>query len=102
MPAMGKWPISKQDLKEKTVLECLGRLRGLVLGGRPGGQDRRVTTIIGHMSFRFPIDFMFIVLGPCESLRMLKELTVGHEQNFSFPVHFCLCFPHLSLQAPAV
>jgi hypothetical protein len=71
----------KQDLKEKTV----SRLRGLVLGRKPGGQNRKVALIIGHMSFRFPIDFMFVVLGPCESLRMLRELTMWLEQDFSLP-----------------
>jgi hypothetical protein len=27
------------------------------------------------MSFRFSIDFMFVFLGPCESLRIQRELT---------------------------
>jgi hypothetical protein len=58
------------------LVECLGRLKGLVLGGKPADQGRKVAPIIGNMSFRFPIDFMFVVLGPCESLRMLKELTM--------------------------
>jgi hypothetical protein len=40
------------------------------------------------MLFRFAIDFMFGVLGPCQSLRRLRELAVWLEQDFSF--HFSL------------
>jgi hypothetical protein len=37
------------------------------------------------MSFGFLIDFMFLVLEPCEALRTQRKLTVQLEQHFSFP-----------------
>jgi hypothetical protein len=58
------------------LIECLGRLRDLVLGGIPGNQDRKVAPSINHVLFRLLIHFMFVVLGLCESLRMLRELTM--------------------------
>jgi hypothetical protein len=47
---------------------------------------------------RFPIDFMFLTPGLCESLRRLRKLTMGIEQDFCpFPlllVHLCFCCSH--------
>jgi hypothetical protein len=38
------------------------------------------------MPFRFPTDLRFLTLGPCESLRRLRKLTMGLEQDSpSFP-----------------
>jgi hypothetical protein len=64
---MVKNTISKASLQGEKLLECLGTFRSLVLGGRTGGQDRKLLHIIGHMSFRFAFDFMFAVLGLWES-----------------------------------
>jgi hypothetical protein len=69
-------PSHKQDLKEKTVSRVLGRLRGLDFRWETRRSGQKSPLIINHMSFRFPIDFMAVVLGPCESLRMLRELTM--------------------------
>jgi hypothetical protein len=93
----GKQPFSKTRLKGENLLKCSGTFSGLVLGVRPGGLDRKVAPLISQMSFRFAIYFMFAVLGPCESLRRLRELTVWLDQDFSFHfsfVHFFLCCPH--------
>jgi hypothetical protein len=35
------------------------------------------------MLFRFPIDFMFLIPGPSESLQRLRKLTVILEKDFS-------------------
>jgi hypothetical protein len=45
------------------------------------------------MSFRFPIDFVFVVLGSCESRRRLRKLTVQFEKAFSpFFCFVLFCF----------
>jgi hypothetical protein len=72
----GKTALLKARLKGEKLLKCLGTFRGLVLGVRTKGQDRKVPPVISHMLFRFAIDFMFGVLGPCQSLRRLRELAV--------------------------
>jgi hypothetical protein len=64
---MGKHTISKASLQGEKLLECLGTFRGLVLGGRTEGQDRKLLPVISHMSLTFVFDFMFAVLGPWES-----------------------------------
>jgi hypothetical protein len=92
-----KQPFSKAKRKWEKLLACSGIFRGLVLGGRPGGLQRKVAPVISQMSFRFSFDFMFAVLGQCESLRRLRTLTVSLDQHFSFHfsfVHFFLCCPH--------
>jgi hypothetical protein len=54
--AVRKWPISKARLKgEKLLMEVLGRVRGLVLGRRPGGsQDRKAAAMSAtcHLDFQ--------------------------------------------------
>jgi hypothetical protein len=55
----------KTRLKGEKLLKCSGTFKGLVLGGRPGDLDRKVAPIISQMSFRFAIDFVSAVLGPC-------------------------------------
>jgi hypothetical protein len=45
------------------------------------------------MAFRFPISFMYLTPGPCESLGRVRKLTMGLEQDFCpFPlllIHLC-------------
>jgi hypothetical protein len=64
---MGKHTISKASLQGKKLLKCFSTFRCLVLGGRTGGQDRKLPPVIIHMLFRFVFHFMFAVLEPWKS-----------------------------------
>jgi hypothetical protein len=72
---MGKHTISKASLQGEKLLEYLGTFRSLVLGGRTG-QDRKLSPVISHMSFRFVFDFMFAIPGTMGVLSRLLKLTV--------------------------
>jgi hypothetical protein len=44
---------------------------------------REAAPNLSHIPFRFPIDFMLLIPGCCESLGRLRKLTIGLEQDFS-------------------
>jgi hypothetical protein len=48
-------------------------LRDLELGGKQSRREAAPT--LSHMPFRFPIEFTFLTLGPCELLGKLQKLT---------------------------
>jgi hypothetical protein len=82
---------------ENGPVECLGRFRGLVLGGIKFRRSEQKAPIISHMSFRF--SNWLNTFSP-RTLWITQEAEKTDNATWAwlfFPfllIHFCLCCPH--------